>query len=235
MIVKNKLLNYSDMVIYQNNEWFAFSLDSVLLADFVVLTNTEKNIIDLCCGNAPIGMLLSKRTNANIVSVEIQKEICDLANKSIKENNLEKQIKIINEDINKLNYNSDTFDIVTVNPPYFKNEVKLNANTIKSIARHEIKVSLDDIFKITKKILKNGGKFYMVHRVSRLLEILDKMRIYNLEPKELKFVYSKVNSDSEIVLIKGIKSGKPGMKVSSFVVVHNEDGSYCDEIRRMYG
>ena len=157
MEIVNRLLNYKDLKIVQNTDWFAFSLDSVLLANFVTINKNAKNIIDLCTGNAPIPIILSTKTNASIIGVELQKEIYDLAKKSIDINNLNDKITILNKDVNELinEYKTDTFDVITCNPPYFKvkETSNLNDNMIKTIARHEIYLELDEIFSLSKKFL----------------------------------------------------------------------------------
>lgn len=238
MEVKNRLLNFDNMFIYQNDDWFSFSLDSVLLANFVNINLTDKKIIDFCTGNAPIPMLLSYRTKNEILGVEIQKEVYDLGVKSIKENNLDDRIKIINEDVKNLIdiYESDCFDIITCNPPYFKtkNELLLNDNNIKTIARHEVMLNLEDIFVVAKKILKNGKKIAMVHRPDRLIEIIDMMKKYGFEPKRMKLCYPKEGMEANILLIEAVKNGKGGLKIESPLIIHNQDGSYTDEVRCMF-
>ena len=130
MEIINRLLNYKDLKIIQNTEWFAFSLDSVLLANFVSINKSTKNIVDFCTGNAPIPLILSTKTNAKIIGVEIQKEIFDLANRSIKINKLNDRIELLNLNVKDLpkKYETDTFDIITCNPPYFKINDKSNLN-----------------------------------------------------------------------------------------------------------
>lgn len=238
MEVKNRLLNFDNMIIYQNDDWFLFSLDSVLLANFVNINLTDKKIIDFCTGNGPVPMFLSYKTKNEILGVELQKEIYDLAVKSINENNLNERIKILNEDVkNLINiFDGDSFDIITCNPPYFKTDNKdlLNDNDIKTVARHEVKLNLDDIFKTARYLLKNGKKIVMVHRPDRLIEIIDIMKKYGFEPKRIKLCYPKEGEDANILLIEAVKNGKRGLKVESPLIVHNEDGSYVDEIRRMF-
>ena len=238
MEIVNRLLNYKDLKIIQNTDWFAFSLDSVLLANFVTINKNTKNIIDLCTGNAPIPIILSTKTNANITGVELQKEIFDLAKKSIEVNNLNDRIKLLNTDVKKLInlYETDTFDVITCNPPYFKvkESSNLNDNKIKTIARHEIYLELDDIFSISKKLLKNNGIISIVHRPERLIEIIESMKKNNIEPKRIRFVYPKKNSESNILLIEGTKNGKPGVKIMPPLYVHDEYGNYLDEIQDMF-
>ena len=237
MKVVNDLLNYNDLKIIQNTEWFSFSLDSVLLANFANVRSNIK-IIDFCTGNAPIPLFLSTKTNSKIIGVELQKEIYELAKQNISMNKLENQIEIINEDVlNLLNkYDTDSFDLITCNPPYFKiNEgSKTNENDIKAIARHEIKLKLDDIFRVAKKLLKNNGKIVLVHRTDRLIEIINSMQNYNVEPKRIRFVFPFSNSNSNLVLIEGAKDGKPGLKIEHSIIVHNYDGSYTNEVQMIF-
>jgi len=142
----NYLLGYKNLKIYQDTEMFNFSLDSVLLPNFITIPKDAKNIMDIGTGNAPIPLILSTKTNAKIIGVEIQKEASILAKKSVKLNKIDNQITIINEDINKLKdkYPSDYFDVITCNPPFFKvnEKSKFNKNDYKTIARHEITLNL---------------------------------------------------------------------------------------------
>ena len=238
MEVKNRLLNYKDLVIMQNTDWFSFSLDSVLLPNFVTINKNIENIIDFCTGNAPIPIILSTKTNAKIYGVELQKEIYELAVKTIKLNNLENKIEIINDDIKNLSnyFETEFFDIITCNPPYFKysKNSNINKNKIKTIARHEVYINLNIIFSIAKKILKNGGVIAMVHRPDRLIEIIETMKKNNIEPKKIQFIYPKENSECNAILIEGKKNGKPGLRILKPVYVHDEDGNYKEDIKKLF-
>lgn len=238
MEVINSLLNYKNMKIVQNTDWFSFSLDSVLLANFVKINKKTVNIMDFCTGNAPIPLILSQKTNANITGIELQKEIYDLAKKSIEMNDLSTKIKLYNMDIKELTkmYETDTFDLITCNPPFFKVNAlsKINDNNIKSIARHEIKINLNDIFSLARKLLKNNGSICMVHRTDRLIDIIDSMRSNNIEPKRIQFVFPKINCDSNIVLIEGTKNGKSGLKVLNPLYIHDSNGDYLEEVKKMF-
>lgn len=238
MEIVNRLLNYKDLKIVQNTDWFAFSLDSVLLANFVTINKSTKNIIDFCTGNAPIPLILSTKSNAEITGVEVQKEIYDLAKKSIEINKLEDRINLLNMNIRDLpkKYETDTFDVITCNPPYFKvkESSNLNKNDIKSVARHEIEIELEEVFSLARKLLKNNGIISMVHRPERLVEILEVMKKNNIEPKKLQFVYPKVNSECNIILIEGSKNGNPGLKILPPLYVHDENGKYLEEIEKMF-
>lgn len=239
MKVRNRLLNFPDKIIYQDDNYFAFSIDSVLLANFVTVKLSDKKMIDFCCGNAPIPMLLSFRTKARLFGVELQKEIYDMGYDSIVENGMSEQIEIMNLDVKDVSrvFEAECMDVVTCNPPYFKYQDNslINKNAIKSIARHEIMLNLEDVVKSSGYILKNGGILAMVHRPDRMIEIINIMQKYGFEPKKMRLVYPKLGKEANILLIEGIKNGKPGLKVMSPLYIHNEDGSYVDEIRKMFG
>lgn len=236
MQVKNRLLD-TDLIIYQNDDWFKFSLDSVLLSRFVTINLRHKKIIDLATGNAPIPLLLTFRTNASIYGIEYQKCIYQLAKESVEGNNLSNQINLINDDVSNISkyFDSESFDVVTCNPPYFKanNDKYFNLNDVKTIARHEVMLCLDEVLKKASFLLKTGGVFAMVHRTERLVEIIEKMRKYNLEPKRVRFIYPKMGRESDLMLIEGIKNGNSGLKLLSPLVVHNEDNTYTAEVLEM--
>ncbi len=237
MKVKNRLLDY-DAIIYQDDEWFKFSLDSVLLAFFVTINLRHKKIIDLATGNAPIPLLLSYRTNASIYGIELQKCIYDLGVESVLENGLNHQINLLCGDVKNINYyfESESFDVVTCNPPYFatKTDGFINENSVKAIARHEITLKLNDILKSVNYLLKNGGVFAMIHRTERLIEVIEKMRQYHIEPKRLQLIYPKGGKSSDLFLIEGIKNGKMGLSMLFPLVIHNQDGSYTEEVKKLF-
>lgn len=239
MKVKNRLLNYDNAIIYQNNDYFLFSLDAVLLANFVNIRLSDKKIIDLCSGNAPIPMLLSYRTKARIFGVEIQKEIYDMGIESIIENKMDNQIELLNYDVKKISdiYKRESFDIVTCNPPYFKynGNKMVNENMIKTNARHEVLIGIEDIIKNAYYLLKNGGKFALVHRPDRLIEIIDLLKKYSLEPKRIQFVYPKCNKEANLILIESLKNGNIGLKIENPLIIHENDGEYTKQVKKMFG
>ena len=198
-----------NLKIYQNDDYFKFSLESVLLPNFVKINLRDKNIIDLCSGNCPIPLILSLKTKANIYAVELQKEVYELGNKSIKINKKEEQITLINDDICNLKkkFLPDTFDIVTVNPPYFKMLEKslTNQNEIKKVARHESNLTLDKLFSIAFYLLKTNGSFYMVHRNERLIEIYIKNQIRKII-KVLKDKTERQKEPRQLLNIDKIKN-----------------------------
>lgn len=218
----NDLLNYN-LKIYQNNDAFKFSIDSVLLAEFVNINFRAKNIIDLCSGNAPIPMILSTKFDKNIVGVEIQKEIFDLGIKSIKCNNIN-NIEFLNADVKDVsNYFDYKFDIITCNPPYFKYDSNsfINANVSKSIARHEILITLEEIISVSSKIINDSGSLYLVHRCDRLIEIMDLLKKYNFGLRRLQFVYDNMKCQSCFLLIEAKYKCKDDLKVMQPFYIDN--------------
>lgn len=234
----NYLLGYKNLRVYQDSEMFNFSLDSVLLPNFVTINKNIKNILDIGCGNLPVSLILTTKTDASITAVEIQKDVYDIALKNLELNNKQNQINIINADIRDLykNFETEYYDVIVCNPPFFKvsNDSHLNKNDYKTIARHEVFLNLDDLFSISKKILKNNGIISIVHRPERLLDIIYAMRKYNIMPKKIQFVYPKKDKEANILLIEGTKNGNSGMKILPPLFVHNEDGTYTDEVKKYF-
>ena len=176
--VINELLGVPGIKIYQDYEMFNFSLDSILLANFVSIKKNDKMIVDLGTGNAPIPLYMSLNTDADIYGFEIQKKSYDLALKSVKINNKEGQIHIINDDIKNASMLLGAYkaDVVVTNPPFFKyieGKSNINKNDEKTIARHEVLITIDELLCEASMLLKNGGTFAMVHRPDRLLDILN--------------------------------------------------------------
>lgn len=235
--VINYLLAYNDLKIIQRKDMFNFSLDTVLLANFCTITKDVKKIVDFGTNNAAIPLILSRRTNKPIIGVEIQKEAVELAKKNITLNNLDDQIEIVHSDIKEFVNDSIKVGLVVCNPPFFKvdEDSNLNDNEFLTIARHEIKINLEEIIKSAAKILDNRGKFAMVHRPQRMIEILNLMQKYDIEPKRIKFIYPKYNKESHILLVEGIYKGKKGLKIEPPLYAHNDDGSYSDEVKKMFG
>ena len=238
MRVTNYLLGYKDLKIIQDNEMFNFSLDSVLLPNFVTLNKNITKILDIGCGNAPIPLILSTKTDASITGVEIQEEVYEMAVDSVNLNNKQNQINIINKDINDYykEIETDTFDVITCNPPFFKyiETSNINKNDYKTIARHEVKLNLQELFNIAKKLLKNNGVIAIVHRPERLVEIIEEMKKNNIEPKKVQFVYPKKDMEANILLIEGSKNGKPGLKILPPLYTHLDNGDYTEEVKKYF-
>ena len=238
MKVTNYLLGYKNLKIIQDNDMFNFSLDSVLLPNFVTINKKISNILDIGCGNAPIPLILSTKTDAKITGVEIQKEAYEMALESIKINNKEDQISVVNKDINDYykKIETDSFDVITCNPPFFKyiETSNINKNDYKTIARHEVKLNLGQLFNIAKKLLKNNGVIAIVHRPERFVEVIEEMKKNNIEPKKVQFVYPKKNMEANIMLIEGSKNGKPGLKILPPLYSHEENGEYTKEVKKYF-
>ena len=232
----NDLLNYNGMKIVQNDDWFKFSIDSVLLANFATVNLRTKKIMDMCSGNAPVPLILSTRTKSDILGVEIQKDVYNLAVKSISINNLDNRIKILNFDVRRLTelYSDDYFDLITCNPPYFKADANsiVNLNDIKATARHEIELKLEDVMSVSSRLLKNGGILSMVHRPERIVEIIQLMKKYSIEPKRIKIIYPKYGIDANVLLIEGAKNGKTSLKIESPLYVYDNNNNYTLEFKR---
>ena len=231
-------LEFKDLKIIQNKDGFCFGIDSILLTDFAKNIKQNLNIIDLGTGTGIIPILLYGKTKNNkFVGVEIQEEVADMANRSIKLNVLENEIRILNMNILDLTkkYKRGSFDVVTTNPPYKKlNTGIVNENNKKLISRHEITASLEDFIKISSYLLKDLGEFYMVNRPDRLVDIFELMRKYKIEPKKIKFVYPNENKKTNLILIKGVKNGKQFLEFENNLYVYNEEGNYTDEILKIY-
>lgn len=238
MKVINDLLGYKNLNIVQDTQMFSFSLDSVLLPNFITLNKKVEKILDIGCGNGPIPLILSTKTNAKIIGVEIQPEVAALANESVKLNNLNNQIQIINDDINNLvkNLETEMFDVITCNPPFFKalETSNFNQSDYKTIARHEVNLTIEQVIKISRKLLKNKGILGIIHRPERLMEILFLLNENNLIPKKIKFVYPRFNSEANMVLIEAKKNGNPGLKVLEPLFVHQDNGDYTDYVKKYF-
>ena len=235
----NDLVYFKNIKIVQDKDYFNFSLDSVLLPNFVDITKKTKMILDMCTGNAPIPLILSTKTDAKIYAVELQKEVYNLAKETIKINKLDNQIVLINNNIKNLKkiFNTETFDIIKCNTPYYKKKEDsiINENIVKSIVRHEIEMELEEVIMISKALLKNEGSLVLVHRTDRLIEIIELMRKHNIEPKRMRLIYPKINTESNLVLIDGRKNGKKGLKILPPLYIHNDDNSYTKEVLEMFG
>lgn len=228
----NDILGYKDLKIYQDDEFFAFSLDSIILANYCTVRLRDKNIVDFCSGNGVVSMILTRRTSSKIDAVEIQEKLYNLAVKSIKFNGLEDRISMYNEDIKNFSSSHlNCYDLVVCNPPYFKVEElsKTNLSREKMIARHEVMINLREVCSCAKKVLKDNGCLTMVHRSDRLMDILSEFRENNIEPKRIKFVHERADKPSTLVLIEGQKLGKVGLIVEKPLIMYNEDGTYTEE------
>lgn len=228
MKVLNDLLWDGELKIFQDTEMFKFSIDSVLLSNFVTLNKSIERVLDIGTGNSPIPLMLTKRTNAKIDAIEIQEESYKLGYESIKYNNLENQINIILGDIREKykELENNSYDTIISNPPYYKKNVKVPLRESKKIARNEQSLSLNDIFVISRKLLKDGGNIAIVIDTERLTEVIELMKNNSIEPKRLQFVYPKETKNSKILLIEGTKNGKTGLKVLNPIFIQDYSNNY---------
>lgn len=211
--------------IIQNKTMFCYGTDAAMLSEFVVAKPKEK-LIDICSGNGIIPILLCKYTRCtDITALEIQKEVCDLTQRSVKLNNLTDRIRILNEDLRNVKklFPCGSFDVVTCNPPYMPvGTGKINESDSVNIARHEIMCTLEDVIFSSSYLLKNGGRFYMVHRAERLADIIYLMKCNNLEPKKMTMVTANPEAVPSLVLIEAQKDRKSGLIITKPIYVNME-------------
>ena len=232
------ILGYPNLKIYQNSEFFSFSLDSVVLANYSTIRLRDKKIMDFCTGNAVVPLILSQRCDKSIEGVEVQEKLYDLGCRSISYNHLEDRIHLYCEDVatfSKKPENLNQYDLVLCNPPYFKNNEfsTKNLSYEKMIARHEILIDLNGICACAKRILKEHGNFCMVHRTERLMDILGAFRENDIEPKRIKFVHETIDKESFLVIVEGQKIGSVGLKIDKPLILYNLDGSLTDEYSKL--
>lgn len=224
--------------IIQNPERFCFGMDAVLLSGFASALEREK-VLDLGTGTGIIPILMAAKTPADhLTGLEIQEESADMARRSVAYNDLEDRIDIVTGDIKDASrlFGASSFDVITTNPPYMIADHGLvNPDEAKALARHEIKCTLEDVISQSAKVLRPGGHFFMVHRPFRLSEIFTLMTTYKLEPKRMRMVYPYVDAEPNMVLIEGVRGGKPRISVEKPLIVYKERGKYTDEIYDIYG
>ena len=232
MKVLNDILGYKELKLYQDQDYFCFSLDSIVLANYCNIRLRDSNIVEFCSGNGVVSIILSQRTKANIVGVEIQEKLYDMANESLKINNLDDRITFVNDDIKNFVIGKNNYvDMIVCNPPYFKYDEnnKINDSIEKRIARHEVCINIDEICSCASQILKDNGKLCIVHRTDRFNDVYESMKKYRIEPKRIKFVYNNSESASEMFLIEGQKNANSGLIIDKPLIVRNIDGSYTYE------
>ena len=228
-------LELNNLKIIQNKDWFCFGIDSILLSDFAKEIHKNSKILDLGTGNGILATLLSAKVEgSNITGIEVQKEVADMAKRSVILNDLEKRIEILN--INVKDFIKDNeFDAVVTNPPYKEINTGLtNENNIKLISRHEIEGNLEDFISCASRALKDKGSMYMVNRPERIIDIFEYCRKYKLEPKEIQMVHSKENARPTLILIKATKNAKKYLKFREPLYIYKENGDYTDKILEIY-
>lgn len=224
--------------ILQKTNGFCFGMDAVLLSGFARVEEHEI-AADLGTGTGIIPILLKAKTaGLHFYGLEIQEEMAGMAARSVRLNGLDSQVDIVRGDIKEASriFGKASFDVVTSNPPYMNDAHGLkNPDQPKAISRHEVLCTLEDVVREAALLLKPGGRFYLVHRPHRLVEIISVLKQYKLEPKRIKFVHPFVNKEANMVLIESFRGGKSMMKVEAPLIVYREQGVYTDEIYDIYG
>lgn len=224
--------------IIQNKKRFCFGMDAVLLSGFATAQEGDR-VLDLGTGTGIIPILMEAKTPAKeLIGLEIQSEVADMARRSVRLNDLEHKIHIVEGDIKTASslFQKSSFDVITSNPPYMEYHGGLkNPDSSKAISRHEMLCSLEDVIREATLLLKPGGHFYLVHRPFRLTDIFETMRNYKLEPKRLKMVHPFFDKEANMVLVEAIRGGKSMVKVEAPIIVYREVGVYTDEIYSIYG
>lgn len=235
-------LQFDGLKIIQETDGFCFGIDSILLAHFVYEDIGKKDItkvMDLGCGTGVLALLLSNRIHANkIIGIEKQEKIADIAVRNVKLNKLESHIEIVNEDIlniiNKHSY-AKSAKIIVTNPPYKKLGTGIHSdNSLKQLARFESSCDINKWMEACNQILDDGGYLYMVYRPERLNELFLAMIQNNVEPKEIRFVHSKIDEPSKLVLVKAVKGAKHFLKIDKPLIIYDNDGKYTEEIEKYY-
>lgn len=224
--------------IIQDSGRFCFGMDAVLLSGFAKAKEGDQ-VLDLGTGTGIIPILMEAKTKAeHLTGLEIQPDSADMARRSVKLNRLEKKIDIVTGDIKEADslFGAASFDVVTCNPPYMTEHHGItNPHSPKAIARHELLCTLEDVIRVSSRLLKPGGNFFMVHRPFRLADIIVLLRQYKLEPKRMKLVYPFVDKEPNMVLIEANRGGRAAMTVEKPLIVYKEQGVYTDEIYDIYG
>ena len=231
-------LQLSGLKMIQNSKAFCFGMDAVLLSGFAKAKPGD-SVLDLGTGTGIIPVLLSAKTQAGkLIGLEIQPESAEMAGRSVALNALSERVQIVTGDIReaRMLFGASVFDVVTCNPPYMIADHGIpNPADEKTIARHEVLCTLEDVVSQASAVLKPGGHFYLVHRPFRLAEIITKMCAHRLEPKRMRLVYPYADKEPVMVLLEGVRGGRPRMTVEKPLIIYREPGVYSEELRRDYG
>ncbi|MBZ6527316.1 tRNA1(Val) (adenine(37)-N6)-methyltransferase [Aerococcaceae bacterium DSM 111021] len=225
--------------IIQSPEYFTLSVDALLLADFIKLPKRNNfKYLDFCSGNGVIPLLLSYRTEAPLQGIELQEPLVDMARRSAKWNDKEKQISFLQGDINEIVYTpGDLYDVISCNPPYFlvDDTDATHQLTSHALARHELTLTLDQWVKKASQIMRQKGKLFIVHRPSRLDDLMETLLAYHFSIHRIQFIHPKKDLDANGVLIEAIyRGGRRGVKIEPPIIVHGDNGDYTDALKAIY-
>jgi len=230
-------LQYKGLILIQKKEGFRFGIDAVLLANF---TDVKKDdtVLDIGTGTGIISILLAGKTEAKtIYGLEIQKEIAEMAGRSVILNNLQDRVKIVQGNIrNGFEYfKPSSLNVIVTNPPYIPyGRGLVNNSDSKAVSRHEISCSLEDIISASSRLLVPGGQLAMIHRPERLVDVLSLMRTYSVEPKYIRFIHPRAYRKANLFLIKGTRGGNPELKMMEPLYIYDLQGRYSEEINKIY-
>ena len=231
-------LQLKGLYLIQKKDGFKFGIDAVLLSDFAQVKKKHR-VMDLCTGTGIVPFLVyGKYEPQSVFGLEIQRDMVEMAERSVKLNSLEGRVQFINGDLKDIDSlkKLDRFDVVTVNPPYkLNNSGILNPLDKLAIARHEVLCNLEDVIAASRVLLKDNGRMFIVHRPERLADIFTLMRKYKIEPKRVKMVHPKMGKAPNIVLVEGQRDGGAYLKWEAPLYVYDEKGEYTKEIDEIYG
>ena len=231
-------LGYKNLKIIQKKHGFKFGVDSILITDFSKRIKKNSIVMDIGTGTGVIAILLAAKTTASkIYAVEIQPDMADMAKRSVILNGLEKKVEVLNTNIKDiLGYvNKNSIDVIVSNPPYKRiNSGIKNTEKNKLISRHEVECNLEDITKKSKELLKDNGVIYMIHRPERIADVICSFRNNKLEPKNIRFVQSRINEAPKMFMIKAVKGAGEFIKVEQPLIIYSSGTDYTDELKKIY-
>ncbi|MGN1344699.1 MAG: tRNA1(Val) (adenine(37)-N6)-methyltransferase [Traorella sp.] len=207
----------TNIYLYQRKDMFRMNTDTALLGQFMVIKENEK-VLDIGTNNGALLLYACQYTQQTLYGVDIQKEACELAIRNL-ENQHISNYQIICDDIQ--NVQLDPVDVIICNPPYFQvqDHSHVNENEYKKIARHECYLTLDVLCQSVKRLLKDKGRFYLVHRSDRLVDLCVEFRKNDLEIKTIQLVRDCENENAHAILIEAIKGAKQHCIVKSEKII----------------
>ncbi|MCD6584159.1 MAG: tRNA1(Val) (adenine(37)-N6)-methyltransferase [Desulfobacteraceae bacterium] len=224
--------------IKQSRSGYRFSMDAVVIAKYADI-KIDDRVIDMGTGCGVISLILAHlHPDITVYGVEILKNQAEIAALNVRDNNLEKRVTILNQDIKTLSphQTSGTVDVVICNPPHIEKACgRINFSDQLAVSRHEIKITLDEVIKAAKKMLCRSGRLIMVYPAERLVDLIDRMRSCDIEPKKMTVLYTKSDADAKRILMEGVKGGRPGIKINKPLIIHNADGTYTASAQRIFG
>jgi len=225
------------IIVKQETSGYRFSIDAVLLADYTK-PRPEETAVDLGTGCGVIPLILAFRyPETRFVGIEIQSTLAELAARNVQENDMSNRITIICRDMKAVSKDliQGPIDLVVSNPPYRKPDSgRINPNPQRAVARHEIKVTLEEVVQTAARLLRYGGRFTTIYPAERLVDLISRMRSEGIEPKKVRTVHSRSGADAKLMLVEGVKGGRPGVDIAPPLVVYQDEGVYTEEVENMF-